>query len=190
MQKLIMKHKKYLLFVVTIVLIGILLGIIYYQLLDNNTKNDIINTLVNFNTFKYNAILKNLIILSTLLISSFFGIGIFLSIFYIFYEGISWGFLLNIFYASFKIKGIIYFFLYLLINKLLVFILIVFFTYKIINISRYVIGYLLYKNSETSKKILINFRKCLYSILIIFIIDIVLYYVSPIIFNSLKFLLK
>ena len=190
MQKLIMKHKKYLLFVVTIVLIGILLGIIYYQLLDNNTKNDIINTLVNFNTFKYNAILKNLIILSTLLISSFFGIGIFLSIFYIFYEGISWGFLLNIFYASFKIKGIIYFFLYLLINKLLVFILIVFFTYKIINISRYVIGYLLYKNSETSNKILINFRKCLYSILIIFIIDIVLYYVSPIIFNSLKFLLK
>ncbi len=191
MQKFINSHKNYLLFVVIIIGIGILAGVLYYQFLDSTNKNTIALTITNYNSYKFNNVLKDLIIMSLLLVSSFFVIGIPLSIFYLFYESLSLGFLLNIFFANFKIKGIIYFLLYFVINKLLVLLLMIFFIKKIINISRYVIGYLIYRRDSTIKdKIMINFKKCLYSILIIFIINIVLCFISPYICNKLTFLLK
>ena len=166
MPKFITNHKTYLLFVGIIIGIGILVGILYYQLLDENVKNNIVQTITSFKIFKFNNILKDLIIMSLLLVFSFFIIGLPLSIFYLFYESFSLGFLLNIFYVSFKIKGIIYFLLYFFINKLLVLILIIFFIKKIINISRYIIGYLIYrKDSKIKDKIIINFKKSLYIIL-------------------------
>ena len=191
MQKFIKNHKNYLLFVVIIIGIGILAGILYYQFLDSTNKNTIALTITNYKSYKFNNALKDLIIMSLLLVLSFFVIGIPLSIFYLFYESLSLGFLLNIFFANFKIKGIIYFFLYFVINKLLVLLLMILFIKKIINISRYVIGYLIYRKDNTIKdKIMINFKNCLYSILIIFIVNIALYYISPYLCNKFAFLLK
>ncbi len=191
MQKLISNHKKYLLFVTIIIAIGLLGGILYYQFLDSEVKNNIVNTLNNLTSFTNNNTLKYLIIMSLLLVSSFFIIGIPLSIFYLFYESLSLGFLLNVLYASYHLKGIIYFLLDFLINKLLILILIIFFIKKIINISRYIIGYLIYRHDNTIKdKIIINFKKCLYTILIIFIINLILSFISPTIFSKLSFLIK
>ncbi len=191
MQKFINSHKNYLLFVVIVIGIGILAGILYYQFLDVNSKNNIALTIANLDSLKFNNILKDLIIMSILLVSSFFIIGIPLSIFYLFYESFSLGFLFNIFFASFKIKGIICFLLYFIINKFLVLILMIFFIKKIINIGRYIIGYLIYRKDSTIKeKIMINFKKCLYSILIILFINIFLYFISPYINGKLAFLLK
>ena len=191
MQKFINDHKNYLLFAVIVIGLGILIGILYYQFLDENSKNNIVLTITNYNNFKFNNVLKDLIIMSLLLVSSFFIIGIPLSIFYLFYESFSLGFLLNTFFATFKIKGIIYFLLYFISNKLIVLLLMIFFIKKIINISRYIIGYLIYRRDSTIKdKIMINFKKCLYSILIIFIINIILFFISPYINSKLAFLLK
>lgn len=191
MQKFINDHKNYLLFAVIVIGLGILIGILYYQFLDENNKNNIVLTITNYNNFKFNNVLKDLIIMSLLLVSSFFIIGIPLSIFYLFYESFSLGFLLNTFFATFKIKGIIYFLLYFISNKLIVLLLMIFFIKKIINISRYIIGYLIYRRDSTIKdKIMINFKKCLYSILIIFIINIILFFISPYINSKLAFLLK
>lgn len=191
MQKFINDHKNYLLFAVIVIGLGSLVGILYYQFLDENSKNNIVLTITNYNNFKFNNVLKDLIIMSLLLVSSFFIIGIPLSIFYLFYESFSLGFLLNTFFATFKIKGIIYFLLYFISNKLIVLLLMIFFIKKIINISRYIIGYLIYRRDSTIKdKIMINFKKCLYSILIIFIINIILFFISPYINSKLAFLLK
>ena len=191
MQKLIMKHKNYLLFVIIVLAIGILVGILYYQFLNQNMKDNIISTLKTYQTFNYNNTLKDLIIMSLLLITSFFVIGLPFGIFYLFYEGFSLGFLLNIFYITYKFKGIIYFLLHFFINKLLILILLIFFIKRIINISRYTIGYLLYRHDNSIKeKIFNNFKKSLYTIMIVLVINIILYFLSPVIFNNLKFLLK
>lgn len=191
MQNLIMKHKNYLLFVVIILALGIFVGVLYYQFLSQSMKDSIITTLKTYQTFNYNNTLKDLIIMSFLLITSFFVIGLPLSIFYLFYEGISLGFLLNIFYVTYKFKGIIYFLLHFFINKLLILILLIFFIKRIINISRYTIGYLIYKHDSSLKeKIFIDFKKSLYTIIIVLTINIILYFLAPLIFNNLKFLLK
>lgn len=189
MQKFINNHKNYLLFVVIVIGIGILVGILYYQFLNQSIKENVILTLSNISNFKFNNIIKDLIIMSLLLISSFFIIGIPLGIFYIFYESFSLGFLLNALYATFKIKGIIYFLLYFIINKLIVLLLMIFFIKKIINISRYIIGYLIYRKDSTIKdKIMINFKKCLYTIIIVLVVNLVIYVISPGIFSKFALL--
>ena len=191
MQKFINSHKNYLLFVVIVMGIGILAGILYYQFLDQNVKNNIVNTLANYQTFKNNNIVKDIIITSILLVSSFFIIGLPISLFYLFYESVSFGFALNIFFVSYKIKGIIYFLIYFIINKLLILLLIILLIKKIINISRYIIGYIIYKKDSTIKnKIMENFKKSLYIIIIILVVDIILYFISPFILNRFTFLIK
>ncbi len=190
MLNLIKKNKKYLVFMVSIVLIGLIVGIIYYYIQSSNVKNNIINIISTYDSFKYNAIIKDLIIMSLLLISSFFIIGLPLSIFYIFYEGFSIGFLLSLFFASFKIKGVIYLLLFLLINKIIIFILMFFFIQKIINIARYMIGYIIYKKEGLIKeKIIKNFISSLSYIIIVFFLNIFLYFLSSFLFKELAFLL-
>ena len=72
MQTLLKRHSKYLKFCSIILGIGILGGIIYYQIQSKDIKNNIITTLSNIKDFRYNAILKDLIIMSLLLVASFF----------------------------------------------------------------------------------------------------------------------
>lgn len=190
MVKDLIKNKKYLIFMLIIVLIGLVVGIFYYTFQSNEMKNNIINTLNTYSSFHYNAIIKDLIIMSLLLISSFFIIGIPCAFFYIFYEGFSIGFLLSIFLASFQIKGVIYILLFLLINKTITLMIMFFFIKKIINIGRYSIGYLLYKKEGMIKeKIINNFVSSLAYIIVIFILNIFLYFLSLFLFNHLSFLL-
>ena len=88
------KNKLFILFILAIVLLGIGFGLLYYFIIDNNVKTDIINTLNNLEIIRFNNIFKNLIIMSLLLITSFFIIGIPLSFFYIFYESFTFGFII------------------------------------------------------------------------------------------------
>lgn len=191
MQRIIARNKKYFMFILVIVLLGFLVGIFYYHFLNNDMQNKIINTVNSISYLSNNNILKDLIVMSSLLILSFLIIGLPLSIFYIFYESLSIGFMINTFFISFKVKGLIYILLYILINKLIPFILIIIFIRKIINISRLVIGYFIYKKDAVIKeKLIINFQNSLYIIVFVFIINIILYFISPIIFKGMSFLLK
>ncbi len=189
--QIINRHKKYLLFVITLIALGILAGVLYYYFLESQTKEEVLNTISNFNNFRYNAILKDLTIMSLLLISSFFIIGIPFSFFYLFYEGISFGFLLNIFYLTFKIKGIIYILIYFIINKFLTLLLMFIFILKCTRISRYMVGAIIYpKETPIKEKIFNSFKSNLYVIVFIFIINVILYFTTPFIFNKLTFLIK
>ena len=180
-----------MLFSIFVVAIGILIGILYYQFLDNDIQNNIINTLNNFNSFRYNAIVKDLVIMSLILVSSFFIIGIFMGVFYLFYESFTIGFLINIFFATYKIKGLLFIILYILINKFLTIILIIFFIRKIINISRLIIGMIIYRKDNVVKlKLIKNFKNSLYVIVFTLIINTILYFISPSINSYLSIFLK
>jgi len=191
MHRIIIKNKKYLKFILIIFIIGILSGVLYYNFLNNDIENNIIDTIKNINILNSNYIIKDLVIMSVLLVSSFFIIGIPLSIFFLFYESLSIGFLINIFYGAYKIKGLIYIFSYLIINRLLNLILIFFFLQKVFNISKLIIGIFINKNDKSIKdKLIINFRNALYIILFVLIINIISYFTSPYILNSISLLLK
>lgn len=191
MYKLLIKNKKYLMFVSIIILVGVCSGIIYYNLLNSEIKESINYTMLNYNNFRYNNIFKDLIIMSLLLVTSLFIIGIPIALFYIFYEGLALGLILNIFSETFNISGLVYGIIYLLINKLLVLILMIFFIKKLIFISRFVVGTIIYKRDTSIKnKLMKNLKNSIYLIVVVFFINIVLYFVSPFIFSNLIFLLK
>ena len=191
MLKILETNRKYLIFISIIVGIGFCSGIIYYNLLSNEIKDLISNTLISYNNYRCNNIIKDLIIMSFLLVTSFFILGIPCSLFYIFYEGLSLGLIISIFSANFKISGLIYSTIYIIVNKLLIIIIMIFFIKKLINISRYIIGIFIYKKDIEIKNKLI---KCLYNslclIIIVLILNVILYFITPSIFNKLTFLLK
>jgi len=191
MLKLFSQHKKHFIFALIVILVGFLSGIIYYILLNEETKLNISYTIINYTNFKNNAIIKDLIIMSSLLVTSFFIIGLPLSIFYLFYEGLSYGFLISIFMHNFGISGLIYGSLFFVINEFLILLLIIFFIKKLINITRFIIGGIIYKGDYLIKnKLLNNIYNALYIIVFVLIINIILYFISPKIFDNLIFLLK
>lgn len=185
------QNKKYLIFIGIIILIGLISGIIYYILLNTDIKSSISDTLVGYNKFRYNAIIKDLIIMSFLLVTSIFLIGIPFSLFYLFYEGMSLGLILSMFFVNFKLSGLFYVIFYIVINKLLVLLLMSFFIKKMINVGRLVVGIFIYRKDNLVKnKLLLNLKNSLYLIVIVFIINTLLYFITPSIFTYLSFLLK
>ena len=189
MQHIIKKNKRYFNFILVIFLIGILSGIIYFQFLNHETKNEIIETIKLYKTFNSNYIIKDLIVMSVILVSSFFVIGLPIVIFYYFYECLSFGFIFNVFIVTFKLKGIIYSLIYIILNRFIYLILMILFIKKIINISSLVIGLLINKNNNNIK-IINNFKNAIYIILFVLIINIVIYFISPIVLEKLSFLLN
>lgn len=191
MQKFLAKNKKYLLFVLVVLVIGFLTGIIFFLMQNSDVKSEIINSLSQSSNYHYNAIMKDLIVCSILLVLSFFVIGLPLSIFYLFYEGLSLGFMLITFLMTYSFKGLIYMLIYILLNKLIPLILMIFFVQKLINIGRLVIGFIIYRKDNYIKdKIILNFKNSLYILIFILIFNIISYFGSPVILKNLTFLLK
>ena len=81
--------------------------------------------------------------------------------------------------------------IYFLINKLITLILFIFLIRKVINIGRLMIGFFLYRKETSIKdKIILNFKNGLYILSFILIDNIILYVISPLIFNNFIFLIK
>ncbi len=191
MLKIKVAHKKYLSFACIIIVLGLVLGFIYYYCLDANVEANLIYTLKNSPSFTYNAIIKDLIMMSLILISATFIIGLPLAIFYLFYESLSVSFLICLFFNAFKIKGLFYILIYIIFNKLIPIIIIVFFMYKIMNISRLVVGLIIYKKDpHILNKLIIYFKNSLSLIVIMTFINIFLYFASSFIFGKLAFLIS
>lgn len=191
MNKKITKKPKYLYFILAIMLLGFIVGTLYYIFLSKELKTNITVTLTNFNYFRYNAIIKDLLATSSLFVCSFFIIGIPFSIFYLFYESFAFAFLISVFVANYHLGGLLYILIYFLINKLLTWFLLIMFIKKIFNISRYIIGTYIYKNElSIQDKLVINVKNSLYIIIFIGIINVVLYLITPFIFKPLSFLVK
>lgn len=123
------KHKKILLFLGIIILFAISSGIIFYIKQDIGIKKTIILNLGNL--FSHNVFdIKNLFIhlcLSLIIIAaSFIFLGIPIIILAIFFEGISIGFLIPIFFSLYKWNFLIPFCLFFISIKLIYIILMIF----------------------------------------------------------------
>lgn len=147
-------EKKYVLFTLVLVLLGILTGALFIVILDKTDKNIVLEYISNFiETIKNNKInnldlLKNtllnnyiIIIIFTIIGFSFFFFPI--NILILFYKSFVVGFTLSSFILTYSFKGlllsIIYIFPHLIINILLFALITAFTVQNSINIIKYII---------------------------------------------------
>ncbi len=185
--------KKYNLitFMLTIIVIGLICGVIYYLKLPKVTKTLINNNLSSMNiVHNYNNIIVHLIIISIICLFSFFIVGLPLAFFYLFYEGLSIGFNIVVFWQLKKIRGLFYAIIYNLVYKLIYLLLLFLFIFKMIDIIYNILRYLFYQKNDRIKIIIFNKVKVLLFIVILIIInDILIYFFGNYILNLFKFLL-
>ena len=165
--------KKYILFCLILIILGIIAGSLFVVILNGNDKILVVEYIESFveniknNNFNYIDTLKNTLII---FIISIIGFSYFLcpiNILLLFYKSFILGFSLSSFILTYKIKGlllsIIYIFPHLILNILL-FSLLIAFTLKLsINMIKYII-----KKKEVNMRL--YFNKYLYTILFILII--------------------
>ncbi len=169
--------KKYVLFSIIIVVLGIITGSLFIVILNKTDKTLVIEYIQKFiediknNNFNFIDTLKNTIIINYLLviIITILGFTFFLSfsnILILFYKAFVIGFSLSSFILTYKIKGIllsiVYIFPHLIINILLISIL----TAYMLKLSHNMIKYIINKKELNMRT---YFNKYLY-ILILFII--------------------
>lgn len=179
------KYKKLLLFTVIIFLMGLLFGAVYYFKQDEMVKQTLINSILNIENGlannRINNILVHILIGVIIIVLSFTVISVPLIFFYIFFEGISIGFSYALVINAFGFKGILFFLIYTLLYKFIFLVLIIYLTIRALRISKNVLGFIIYrKSSELEKNIIINIRKVVIILIIIFLYDITIFFVSPI----------
>lgn len=125
------KHKLIFLFLFIIFLFGSVTGFLFYLKQDITVKETILHSLDNLfstNVFSFKNIFFHLLILMAIIALSFCFMAVPIMLFYLFFEGISVGFLIPIFFSLYKINGLLYFLLYFVLIKL-VFLLLLFFVF-------------------------------------------------------------
>ena len=185
--------KKLYLFMGTVLIIGIITGVVFVLMLDESTKEilflNINNFLQSFSASNISILVQHLVILSTLLILSIFLIGGPLVIFFMFYNGFTIGFIISSITCIFGIKGMLFGVLYVIISKLVFIVLFIIFSVNLFKIVKCVIDYLVYKKSNKESLVMFMKRSIVF-IGIIMISDIILYFGGVKLINIFNFLIK
>ena len=185
--------KKYVLFSLIIIILGIITGSLFIVILNSTDKNlvieyiqDFINNIKDINMLK-NTLITNYIIIFILVIIGFSCFLFPINILILFYKAFIIGFSLSSFTLAYNIKGILvsifYIFPHLLIN-IFIFSLITSFTLKIsINMINYII-----KKKDVNMRAYFNkyFSIILLSIIIITLTSLYESFVMPIIINFIS----
>ena len=186
-------NKKVFIFISIILLIGIISGILFLIFLNEASKELIflnINEYIqNLNNYKINNIFMDTIILSSLLILSIFIIGIPLSIFFIFFNGFSIGFIISSLSSIFGFKGLIYSIIHIIINKFVFLFFLYFLFLAMYKIVLLLIKYCVHKEKINKDEIIHLFKKIILCLLIIIIYDLILYFFGNKIMNLFNFLI-
>ena len=186
-------NKKIFIFITTILIIGIITGILFLIFL-NEASQEIIflninNYLQNINTYTFNNIFIDIIILSCLIILSLFIIGIPLIIFFVFFNGFSIGFVLSSLSIIFGIKGFIYSIIYIIINKSVFTFFLYFLILALFKLMLTIFKHFIYKEKINKDEIIHLFKKIALCLIIIIIYDVLLYFFGNNIINLFNFLI-
>jgi len=196
----VLNKKTYFIFLVSLFAIGILSGIIFFLLLNNTGKEEVINNLNSYfnlsDNYNYlNILLDNLknnfLNILLLWILGISVIGIFIIIFLYFMEGFSIGFIISSIFYRFKYKGIVGSILYLFPGKLL-YLLIIF----ILTFFAGIFSYHLLKNiiKKEEQSLNIYFRKYLkilvFSLILALLCSFFETFITPIMIKVWTFLIK
>ena len=187
LHKSLKEHKNLWLFLAIILAFGMGVGI-YFGI----TSKDLLkNTVTNYSLteqFTHFSV-NHFVVFSVLLITSLLLIGIPLAISYIFYEGMSIGFCFTLFISTFHFKGFLYMLAFTILTKIIFFLLFCYFFLKILNISKSIIAWMIYKKNkkDTIVHLMIG---CLLLLLILFCYDLLIDYFGIKLIHALGVLLK
>ncbi len=168
-------NKNLIKFLISLLIMGILVGIYIYIKQPSLTKVSILSELKSLNTIlnsKQNNFLFHLLILSLFLFFSIIVLGLPLLLFYLFYEGVCFGFLLGGFINYKKISGLLYGTIFMIINKLLLYVCIIYILIVSINYSKKVILSLRHKDYKIYEYIFNHIIKMIFILLIIMLYEI------------------
>ncbi len=186
-------NKKVFIFLSIILAIGIISGILFLIFLNEASKELIflnINEYIqNINNYKINNIFMDIIILSSIIILSIFIIGIPISIFFVFFNGFSIGFIISSLSSIFRFKGLIYSIIHVIINKFIFLFFLYFLLLALYKITLILIKYWVHKEKINKDELMHLFKKMVLCLLIILIYDLVLYFFGNKIINLFNFLL-
>ena len=186
-------NKKVFIFLSIILAIGIISGILFLIFLNEASKELIflnINEYIqNINNYKINNIFMDIIILSSIIILSIFIIGIPISIFFVFFNGFSIGFIISSLSSIFGFKGLIYSIIQVIINKFIFLFFLYFLLLALYKITLILIKYWVHKEKINKDELMHLFKKMVLCLLIILIYDLVLYFFGNKIINLFNFLL-
>ena len=186
-------NKKVFMFLSIILAIGIISGILFLIFLNEASKELIflnINEYIqNINNYKINNIFMDIIILSSLIILSLFIIGIPLSIFFVFFNGFSIGFIISSLSSIFSFKGFIYSVIHIIINKFVFLFFLYFLLLALYKITIILIKHWVHKEKINKDEIIRLFKKIILCLLVIIIYDLLLYFFGNKIINLFNFLI-
>lgn len=175
-------------FLLIIFSFGVAVGVFFAFQTSASFSNVLSNYAVTFTEKSTYFAITHFVILAVLFISSFFVFGIPLSIAYLFYEGISFGFCLALFSLIFSLKGFLFIFLFLLFTKIPFYIIFCFFISKLLSIGRSVLSWILTKNNKKDYLFQLSIA-CFVLVLILFCYDLIFDFWGIKMIYALQFLL-
>ena len=190
--KYLKKHYNIVIFLLSLLIIGIGLGIVLGFKQDEIFKNDVINSFNNFNELllnrKINCIFNHLIIFIILLLTSFLVPLYFFNFLFILFKGVTIGFSMYIFCLILGVKGLLSGIIYNFFTSGIFVLLYIFLITRGINIGKNTIALTL----SHEKNYLNNIKNTLYGIFIVIGIcifyDILLFIFSNWIIDKLSLL--
>ncbi len=197
-----LKKIKTLYFLIGISIIAFIFGIFFITILSNkdiSIVKDYITTFItnihdkqiNFLSILKDTFFSHLIILIIIWLLGISIIGIPIIIFFYFFKIFSLGFALSSFVLTYKIKGLIFSFLYLFPNEIIKYFVYTLIVTNSIKISKKIIKSIMKKETIDFHVLLKKYTKILIiSIIIIFISVIYETFAIPYIFDKLYFLVK
>ena len=194
MKHCITSNSKVVKFVLTLIILGLLSGVILYLNLSSETKTSIINSIIEINnglsSTKQNNIVFHLLIISIFVLCSLTLILYPLTFFYIFYEILSFGFVLASYTSSNSIGGLLYSIIHFVINKALFLLILIYMCIVSFKLIKRIIYSISNKDNISVKDLYQNyFLKILICAISMLIFDIIIYFLGNKILSLFKFLL-
>lgn len=194
MKQCIKRNSKVVKFVVTLIIIGLLSGIILYLNLNTETKESIINTITELNNnlslSKQNNIIYHLLIISIFILLSLTIILYPLTYFYLFYEVLSFGFVLALYTRLNGIGGLLYSVIYFILNKALFLLILIYLNIVSFKLIKRILNSILKKDNISVRELYQNFfLKIIISGGAMLIFDVIIYFLGNKILSLFQFLL-
>lgn len=187
----ILKNNFVLKFVVTLFLVGLLIGLLTYI----NFKPDLSSYLSVFKDnlvdTHQNTFLLNIIFISGIFILSLSIIGLPVICFYLFYEGLAVGYTFGTFIVLYGIKGALFYLLYFLLIKGIYLILVIYFSTTSIKFIHRLITSIINKNNESLYNVIkYHFLRYIIILIITILNSCLIYFISGKIINLFAPLIK
>jgi len=180
--KYYLKKKKYIfLFLGVLILFGFVVGLILGITNIDILKENVFYYIEHIPSQSYNYLFIHFFFLVISFITSFFGIGIPILCTILFYEGLTFGFLMGIFSLTCGIGGFFFSIVFTIVTKLFYILFLFFFFLKCLEIARKMIGKYIYKTPVPSILISLSKASILFILFIFFNDLLVLFFGSKII---------